>query len=57
MRRKSWKAVAEILAHRVRNYAYDHGHPTPVDGCPFCQDVAAYEVYLERRRQDIAPKR
>lgn len=46
-REPSWRAVAEVLAKRVWNYAQCNQHPEsdPNAGCPFCEDRAAYRLW------------
>lgn len=47
-RQPSWRAVADILAARLRYAAYQCSHPEYDDDCPFCRDTAAWEVYVAK---------
>ena len=43
-----WHAIAETLAQRLRHHAYCNQHPPQAlqESCPFCEDRAAYSLYL-----------
>jgi hypothetical protein len=47
----TWKYVAAALAERMQyhNYCDDHREITP--DCPFCDDRAAYALYVAKARQ------
>ena len=48
----SWETLAHTLASRLMHHAYcGNGHEKldPLN-CPFCADIAAYRLYLEKCR-------
>lgn len=49
MARTNWRAVADRLAGRMLNHAFNclEGHEPADPDCPFCEDTAAYLAYLD----------
>lgn len=41
----SWEKVAHALASRMYHQAHCRDHAENTEGCPFCDDRAAYELY------------
>lgn len=55
--RPNWRKVADTLARQMAIHAFCDSHSlrnAQLD-CPFCQDRAAYRVYLAAGGQDFTP--
>lgn len=43
----SWREIASVLANRL-DHAYCEDHAEITEDCPFCADVAAYQLYVDK---------
>jgi len=50
---KSWEAIAHTLASRLMYHAYCENRCEKLDpeNCPFCEDIAAYQAYVQKCEQ------
>jgi hypothetical protein len=50
-RQPSWETVARALGERMSYRDFCEAHPASdpdVDGCPFCKDRAAYQMFADK---------